>query len=359
MTAEDIAAAGATLEAVKIEELTDRFYAEGVAREQAEARRAAENYKGTEEISWDDLFTVPMEWLVEDLLPARSAAFLVAKPNMGKTFVYLDMALNLALGRPWLGKHTKASRVLFVLGEGRAGFGARLRAWAVSNNVDPEALKPQVAFIDGANLNNDVSLARIADVARRHGADLIVFDTYAASSGVQSEDDSALNARTLNRAASIRPEATRLFVHHPTKSTEDTHCPVLRGSGALAGSVDVVMTLWRDKSYKPASGGSEDYLALSTENDHGGKNRNARTETWHGLYLAPCDDSMVVMRDLSATLSKADQAVLEHLLDGMTIDAFSAAASLPRTTASRYLTGSTYAVRTTDKAPHRYALMNT
>ena len=336
-TATDILEAAVPLDEMNFEiDVAQELWKRRV-RSKADRMEAAENYRGTTEITWEQLFDTPMSWLVQDLLPAASSALLVGKNNMGKTFVYIDMACNVALGRPWLGKETQQSKVLFVLGEGRTGFGSRLAAWCSANNVNPNELKAQVAFIDGANLNNDVSLGLISDTANRIGADLIVFDTYAAASGVISEDDAALNASTLNNARAIRPEATVLFVHHPNKSSEDSTHPVSRGSTALTGAVDLLMTLWKDAAFTPSSGARHTFLGLSTENEHGGKNRNATTETIHGLYLTPCDESLVLMRDMSDTQSRADLKVEKYLSGVMTLAEFMAASSTSRSAAQRYL----------------------
>lgn len=297
---------------------------------------ASESYKGTEELSWDDLFVVPMTWIVQDIMARDSLVFLVGKSNVGKTFLYLDMVLNTVLGRPFMGKATTPTKTLIVLGEGLAGFGARIEAWCAANNAKVEDVKPWLSFTRGANLNNATSLGLLQESAERNDVGLIVFDTYAATSGVMSEDDAALNAATLNAAKTIKPGATLLFAHHPRKSSEEGTNPVLRGSGALAGAADVVLTLWDDKDFKSA-GPKHNWLALSTEHAHGGKNRNARTETLRGLYLAQQDDTAVMCRDKSSSLSTADLSVLEHLKDGMTSRQFMAAAGVSQATADRHL----------------------
>lgn len=311
------------LEAADVAARESYHYADLKGRQIAAQRLASETYHGTEEITWDDLFETPMTWLVQDLLPIGASAFLVAKPNTGKTFAYIDLALNMVLGRTWLGKATMPGRVLFVLGEGRSGFGARLRAWCDRNGVSPEEVKDHVAFIDGANVNHDQSLARLAETAERIKPDLIVFDTYAATSGVASEDDSAMTSVTLNRARTIYPPAALLFVSHPTKSSEDTDCPILRGSSALKGSVDLVLTMFPDRAFRPIDGTKgREYLALSTEHDHGGKNRNALTETIRGIYLDPEGDSMVVVQEQSGSTDDPLTMTDLFLKDGMTVAEF-------------------------------------
>lgn len=311
-------------------------YADAKGKQTALQRLASETYTGTQEISWDELFNKPLNWLVSDLLPAGSSAFLVAKPNTGKTFLYIDLGLNMVLGQPWMGKDTQRGRVMFVLGEGIAGFGARLRAWCDRNGVDSAEIEPNVSFIDGANINHDQSLQRMQAAANLHKPDLIIFDTYAATSGIVSEDDSAMTSSTLNRARSIYPLAAMLFVSHPTKSTEDSDCPVLRGSSALKGSIDTVISLFRDRSYQPLDSTTKrEYLAVSTEHDHGGKNRNAITETLRGFYLTPEGDSMVVEREESGSTDSPLDVTNRFLTSGMTVAAFMSAAGLAGHSQSR------------------------
>lgn len=327
------------VEPVEAEEVVKReawHYSDAKGKQNALQRLASESYTGTQELSWAELFNKPLNWLVQDLLPAGASAFLVAKPNTGKTFLYIDLGLNMVLGRPWMGKDTQRGRVMFVLGEGIAGFGTRLRAWCDRNGVDSAEIEPNVSFIDGANINHDQSLQRMQTAANLHKPDLIIFDTYAATSGIISEDDSAMTSSTLNRARSIYPLASMLFVSHPTKSTEDTECPVLRGSSALKGSIDTVISLFRDRSFQPLDSTTKrEYLTVSTEHDHGGKNRNAITETLRGFYLDPEGDSMVVEREETGSSDNPLDVTNRFLTKGMTVAMFMSAASLSRQNQTR------------------------
>jgi RecA-family ATPase len=320
-----------------LDALTDQEYNRLRAKQEAARRLASENFTGTVELGWDDLFRSDVAWTVQDLVPAGGTAFLVGRSNLGKTFAYVDMALNLTQGRPWLGKRTEPGTVLFVLGEGLSGFGARLQAWCAVNGVDPALIKDRVSFINGANISNDESLARIREVATRLNPSLVIWDTYNAVSGVASEDDAAMNALVLNRARTVSDTAAMLFVTHPTKSSEDSTCPVLRGSSALKGSVDTVMTLWVDSQFKAADDSEADtYLALSTEVSHGGKSRDAMNETLRGLYLTSQDASLVLARAASVNTDPIT-VTEEFLTDGMTTDAFMSAAGLAGQNKSRVM----------------------
>lgn len=306
-------------------------------QQEAARKVAGMTYRGTRRVSWDDLESVSLSWLVEDVIGRDTVNFLVARPNSGKTFAVLDMVCSMALGRPWLGKRTEQVPVLIVLAEGLAGFYGRVVAWCEANDASVDDLKPWLHFVDGANLNNDESLRRIREIREEVGAQLVVIDTFAAASGSPNEDDNALGALMLASARDVAGGAALLFTHHPTKATEDSPAPVLRGAGALKGAADVVMTLYVDRHYSSSARDTREYLGLSTDHQHGGKNRNAQTETFRGLYLDAVGDSAAMFRDDSQQYSKGDRAVLDHLEDGMTSAEFSAAAGVSKSTAAEYL----------------------
>lgn len=326
-----------------------------LADRDAKRRLSSITYTGTRELEWDDLFT-EMDWLVQDLIPTSGVVFGVGRPNLGKTFVFgVDLVCNVALGRPWLGKETKACKVLMVLGEGLSGLGGRLRAWCSRQGVDPADIRDQLVIVDGANLSADPSLQTLREIANREEVGLIVFDTYAATSGVADEDDSSLNQTVVNAAREIRPQAAVLFIHHPTKSTEKSDSPILRGSGALAGTADTIMTMYRDTDFAQATPGINTWFAISTMPSHGGKSRHSKNETVRGLRLDSEGDSAVLIQAAAkpAQASKSSARVTEHLTDGMTMPEYMAAAGISsKSTAQADLT--TFAEKIHDTKPQRW-----
>lgn len=309
---------------------------------EAERRVIAMDYSGSVELSWEDLEEAKRDYLIADLLPQGGQVWTVARSNLAKTFTYTDAICRMAFGMEWMGKATKQAKTLIVLGEGKTGYMSRLKAWCTANGKDIAGLRPWLFFLDRANLNNDESLSRITEIVEREGVELVVFDTWAATSGVQREEDNALNSVTLSRIVDAVPDATLWFIHHPRKAEEDTDAPVMRGAGALQGRADVVMTMYRDHKFIPATGERFDYIALSTEAEHNGKNRDAQTETIRGLYLAEVElDNGDIGRALrqvtSETISKQSRIVREALTHQMDILQFMEAAKLEKSTAYRYL----------------------
>ena len=313
-------------------------YKELKATQLAANKIAADGYVGSEEITVAQLRETKTDFLVKDFLPVASIGFLVARSNIGKTFAYIDMCCRMVCGMPWLGKATVQAKILIVLGEGRAGFIDRIDAWFAYHQQDPSLIEDYFFFIDGANLFSDVSIDRIREVANREMVDLIVFDTWAATSGVVEENAGGLNSEALNRTGKIRPMATSLFVHHPTKKSEKSKIPELRGSSALKGRADVVMTMYSDTEFTASTGEDEDWIALSTEFEHGGKNRNARTETIRGIYLQDVgEDNKLFTQIESEALSLGARVVRKHLKGEMTVNQLASAVKKGNSTAKRYL----------------------
>lgn len=317
--------------------LSQKYYLQEKARQDALRRIAAEVFAGTEVLTWEDLETTYTAFLVQDFVPLDSICFLVARPNLGKTFAYIDLVCRMAFGMKWLGKETRQAKTIIVLGEGRSGFLDRIKAWCDAHGKDIEHLKTWVKFVDGANLNNDQSLQILRDAAADWGAELLVLDTWANVHGGASEDDAATNSITLNNATTIAPGAALLFIHHPRKSDEESEKPIMRGSSALNGRADVVMTMYRDKKYIPSSGGKRDWIALSTEAQHAGKNRTGRRETVRGIYLEEWAPSAVLRQLEDEAISASAKNVRTHLRGSMTREEYATASGLHPKTAARHL----------------------
>lgn len=100
------------------------------------------------------------------------------------------------------------------------------------------------------------------------------------------------------------------------------------------------MTMFDDKVFRPPSAESHSWIALSTAFEHGGKNRNAQTETLRGIYLGDCGEGQkVLMQVESESMSKQSSIVKEKLVGLMTVKEFSLqiGGSHKESTARRYL----------------------
>lgn len=63
------------------------------------------------------------KWIVEGLMPELGLTLLVGRNQVGKTFLGVDLACHISLGRPWSGRETKPTRVLYIALESRSWSG--------------------------------------------------------------------------------------------------------------------------------------------------------------------------------------------------------------------------------------------
>lgn len=304
----------------------------------AEVLLASEGSRETVLVTLDELRLLPQEYLVESFVPRNNGiVVVVAKRSQGKTFAYIDMVLSAVFEKPWMGKKTKRAKVLIVLGEGQHGFYERLEAWCDYYGHPIEEVGKWVYFATGVNLNSPHSLKRLSEFVADLGIELVVIDTWAATSGLPDEDKAAFVSRTLNQLEGALGVASVLITHHPNKSSEDTNRLVPRGSGAFEGRADVVIALQPDKSYRSRGGLNESWLSLSTEAERGGKNRGAAQETIRGAYLKPHAGSQVWVHDASSLVKDGTAHVLRHFENPTSAKAYADMTGVSTSTARRYL----------------------
>lgn len=305
--------------------------------QEARARLLAEGFVGSQILSLDQLQNRKQDYIVEDLIPQDSIVLLVAKSNLGKTFCYVDLVMSIIYKQSWLGKQTKRVKTLIVLGEGVHGFHDRLAVWAEHWEVDLSIAHDWLLFIDGANLNNSASREKIADAVREFGADLVVLDTWSLTSGVLDENSATPTATTLQMLDEAIGQASALIVHHPTLASEHTTAPRARGTSALKARADTVMTLFFDKKYHSTTSKAKNWISISTQGEHAGKNRNAKNETIQGMYLEDKGRSAVFLHDAGGGIGRRSSVVQQKLNGPMTVREFSTVIGKSESTARRAL----------------------
>lgn len=331
---------------IPIDKSEDQKTREAIARRarekrieiEADALILAEGYSGTTLLTFDELRNLQRDYLIQDFVPLfKGITVMVAKPNIGKTFAYIDMVCSMVFEIDWMGKKTSQTKTLIVLGEGTHGYMDRLEAWCARHSKPIEEIEKWVHFVDSANLSNSASVERLRDLVSELSIGFIVLDTWAATSGIPDEDKAAVTSIALNKLRETANQASILLVHHPNKSSEDSNRPIARGSSALDGRADVVMTIVEDKNYKSKSGASRDWKMISTESKHGGKNRGAKQETIRGAYLESYADSAVWMVEMSSLIRPGTAIVQEHLSGDSSVRDFAVKIGKSESTAARYL----------------------
>jgi len=180
-------------------------------------------------------------WLIKGLLPSHGLAVVYGPPGCGKSFVTLDAALHVAVGRSWAGCKVKAGGVVYIASEGGAGFRKRVAAARREHRIDPAA--PFALVTTAPNLGTaqgDVpDLVRsIREQCQALGwkVTVVVLDTLARSIPGADENSARDLGFFIANADAIARElgVVVIVVHHAGKAADRG----MRGSSALHGAAD-------------------------------------------------------------------------------------------------------------------------
>jgi len=178
-------------------------------------------------------------WFIENLVPEFQDLVLHGDPGSRKTFVMLDLMAHAAHAVPWHGRNLTPGKVLYVLGEGVAGVGKRLRALAHGMGIDPYDLKidwvPEPLNIFKQTPESIVLWAEFVKVREYK---YVVFDTLHKNTEGMDENSSSEMGVAFANARKIAPDSHRIYVHHDTKAGKSP-----RGSGSIVGDVDAVISV--------------------------------------------------------------------------------------------------------------------
>jgi|GEM_PF-3592040 len=179
-------------------------------------------------------------WLIEGFLPERGLSAIYGPPESGKTFVLLDLAAAIAVGREWCGRRVQQGKVVYVTAESLESFYFRLEALSSAlEEEEKERLADGLRVVtDAFNLLAQGDVAALIEAVREQGetASLIIFDTLARCT-VDFDENDACDMGLVVRACSDlsrEVEATVLLAHHSLKNNPK----VERGSSALRGGLD-------------------------------------------------------------------------------------------------------------------------
>lgn len=179
------------------------------------------------------------DWLVEGLLARPSLNLLVGAPGSKKTLAAFDLAICVALGKPWLSRQVRQGSVLYIDEDtGYNRFSARVRSVLTAHQAD-EATPFHFVCLGSYNLRNPEDAEQLTNRAFTHESGLIIIDTLA---GIMQGGDE-------NSVASVQPvlyhlrrlaEYTRsavLVLHHTNK------LGAFRGSSSISAAMDLMLEI--------------------------------------------------------------------------------------------------------------------
>ena len=183
-------------------------------------------------------------YLVKRLIPRVGLCLAWGPPKCGKSFWAFDLAMHVAIGRPYRGRHIQGGAVVYCAFEGSHGFGARIEAFRqkflTGISDDPVAFYLEPVTLD--LVRDHVALIESIKATLDERPALVILDTLNRSlkGSESSDEDMTLYVRA---ADAVRENfgCAVLIVHH---CGIDGTRP--RGHTSLIGAVDAQLAVKRD-----------------------------------------------------------------------------------------------------------------
>lgn len=205
------------------------------AEEEFDAVRIGRGAEGF--VAWDDIdpLSEPMTPQVDGWFDLGTLVVGYGAPSVGKTHVFLSMAVSVAAGRPWCGCEARQGGVVYVAAEGGRGLKRRTGAYKKRFGLTALPFWLRSGALDLMRPDGDIK-GFIEKVKAIGPVELIVIDTVARVMSGGDENSTKDMSAFVRNCDAIREAtgATVLLVHHTGKDTTKGG----RGSNALLGAVD-------------------------------------------------------------------------------------------------------------------------
>ena len=191
-------------------------------------------------------------YIVKGLLMAGQVSMLCGAPNTGKSAVIAAVAAHVAKGRDFAGYRTCRAAVLYVAAEDANGIADRAHPYL---NAGMTTASPFNIFPLPINLSSDIQVDQFIDelIAYQKASEcdrlLVVIDTLNLCIGEGDENSARDMGRAIGNAQRVAREtgAHVMIIHHT--AGHDGNRP--RGSTAMEGNVDTLLTLHRADEKQP------------------------------------------------------------------------------------------------------------
>ena len=216
-----------------------------------------------------ELLNLPkLEWLIKNVMPSRGLASVYGPSGSGKSFLLLDMAAAICLGRPWFGFKTRQSNVVYLCLEGGSGLQKRVLAWEQFHQRQfPKNFNYILGEFDLGNVSDVSDLAAILPKKV-----CLIIDTLNRAAPGRDENSSSDMSDLLAGAKRLEDslEALVIVAHHTGKDRSKG----LRGHSSLHAAMDAEIEVSVDRK-------------LDTRHWVSSKLKDERDGQTHGFRLVP------------------------------------------------------------------------
>lgn len=183
-----------------------------------------------------------VSWLVPGAVPAKAFGYVAGLPETCKTWLMMDLAVELARGGVWLGtRQTNKAKVLFIDQERFAGeTRRRFRALLKAKKLNYRELAGNLDVWCGTSIRLDMQPSYEAFRARllQMRPDLVVVDSFA-TFHTKEENSRKESQEVIEKIKSLRQEigCTFIFIDHENKGVFQADEDEAPSAMRLAGSV--------------------------------------------------------------------------------------------------------------------------
>ena len=177
-------------------------------------------------IKWDtDIKRTPGgDYMIKGLIPSRGFGTIYGASGTFKSFVALDMAYHIALGKRWAGRRVSQGVALYIAAEGMGGMTKRVEGFRMAHGNWPDSV-PFALMPASPNLgspNGDLKLLIQSIDSMGRPPSLIVLDTLSQMLHGAEENGAGMTAFIQNaQALSTRFDCFVLAVHHTGYGPQD------------------------------------------------------------------------------------------------------------------------------------------
>jgi archaellum biogenesis ATPase FlaH len=269
-----------------------------------------------------------VEWVLEGYVAEGAITVLSAKVKMGKTTLATRLIEAILNNKPFLNARTKRTPVVYLTEQPRVSFKVALQRANLTDEQDLRILY----FNKTIGVPWAAVAASAAEECKRLNAKLLIVDTLAQFAGLMgdSENDSGAVLEAVRPLQEIAGRGIAvLILYHDRKSGGEVG-DATRGSSALPGAADVVLSLRRP------DGNSRKSLRVV-------QSLSRFSDTPEELVIELTDNGYVALGEKAdVALQEAREAILAAAppseADAQTLKELCEAANLTRPTGQRALT---------------------
>jgi RecA-family ATPase len=194
-----------------------------------------------------------LSWLIPSYIPHPGLVLLIGEPKAGKSFLGLQIAIDVALGRSFLGQPISSASVLYLQFDTSETVWRQrldhLRTEGVTlpSNlffVHPEDQPPQVNILSA---QTQVLLKGALDACNPK---LVVVDVLRECHNGDEQDSTAMK-NVGDALMTLFQGRTLLVIHHTHKLNDNYGTPnpanAARGSSYISGKADAIWLLWNNQ----------------------------------------------------------------------------------------------------------------